>query len=56
MQGIAIRFIGGAIGGDVEFHVAANVRAAGLGHVAAVELDGEGSGGVDGVVGACVAV
>ncbi len=45
MQGIAVGVVGGDVGGDVELEVAADVRAAGLGHAAAVELDGEGSGG-----------
>lgn len=52
MQGIAVGVVGGDVGGDVELEVAADVGAAALGHAAAVELDGEGSGGVDGVVGA----
>ncbi len=52
MQGIAVGVVGGDVGGDVELEVAAEVGAAGLGHAAAVELDGEGPGGVDRVVGA----
>jgi len=52
VQGIAVGVVDGDVGGDVELEVAADVRAAGLGHAAAVELEGEGSGGVDRVVGA----
>lgn len=53
MQGIAVGAVGGGgAGRHVQLEVAADVGAAALRHVAAVELEGEGAGGIDRVVGA----